>query len=399
MNTINKLIRTAHGAVSLAGLSTALILAVAGGAGSSIALGANPQPEFSIRTKLAIIYSDADENLAGQYSEIIRAIESMPSVVVVPVNLADNILYADNSRVHWQLANKVAMGGDGRIAVVYPDIGEPYRGIFSEIISGIEARTKTQVLSYAVSPGTDANALRNLLKSKDVRVVIALGRQGMRTADGLNRDFGVVVGGVVGVPEDEARDMPVISLSPDPALLFARLTSLVPDTRRVYVVYDPRQNAWLIRLAREAARNQGLELVAYEATDLKTAVNYYQDILANAEAKRDAIWLPQDSTTVEEGVVLPMVLQQSWNRRLTVFSSSFGHVRRGVLFSLYPNNSGLGRNLANSALDYLADESLKRGVTALKDVQLAVNLRTARHLGLNFSSQQQNGFDLVFTGQ
>jgi len=140
--------------------------------------------------------------------------------------------------------------------------------------------------------------------------------------------------------------------------------------------------------------------VAQEARDLKSAVRIYQEILAEANPERDALWLPQDATTVEEGAVLPMVLQEAWGRRLPVFSSSFGHVKRGVLFSLYPDNMGLGKNLANSALGRLsAGDSVGRGVTPLKDVQTAVNLRTAKHLGLNFSSQQQRGFDLVFTGQ
>lgn len=256
------------------------------------------------------------------------------------------------------------------------------------------------MFSFAVGAGVDASGLRRALRAKDVKVVIALGRQGLQAADGLESEFGIVVGGVVAVPEDEVRGRAVISLSPDPALLFARLKSLVPNARRVHVVYDPRQNDWLIRLAREAARNNGLELVAQEARDLKTAVRLYQDILADVDERRDVVWLPQDPTTVEENVVLPLVLRDAWERRLPVFSSSFGHVKRGVLFSLYPDNVGLGRNLAGSAMSFLSTgEPASRGVTPLRDVQTAVNLRTAKHLGLSISSQQQRGFDLVFTGQ
>jgi putative ABC transport system substrate-binding protein len=222
----------------------------------------------------------------------------------------------------------------------------------------------------------------------------------MKATDSLDREFGVVVGGVVAVPEEEAKGRSVVSLSPDPALLFAKLRSLVPTARRIHVVYDPRLNTWLMRLAREAARDQGLELIAHEARDLKNAVRLYQDILASANVERDVLWLPQDATTVEEGAVLPMVLKDAWERKLPVFSSSFGHVKRGVLFSLYPDNLGLGRNLAGSAQGFLSAGVLAdRGVTPLKDVQTAVNLRTAKHLGLRFSSQQQRGFDLVFTGQ
>jgi putative tryptophan/tyrosine transport system substrate-binding protein len=379
----------------------AVLLAILLGVAAPFTTPASPLLDVGQRNTLAVLYSNADEPEPGQFAKIIDAIRTLPSVVVLPVNLALNDLYAEAAASRWQLANKIAMAdGEGAIAVVYPDIGEPYRSVFTKIIEGIENRSKSPIVSYAVGAGADSTSLKSTLKAKDVRVVICLGRQGMQAADALARDFGVVVGGVVAVPEEEAKDISVISLSPDPALLFSKLRNLAPAVRRVHVVYDPRQNNWLIRLAREAARNQGLDLVAMEARDLKSAVRIYQDILANANPERDAIWLPQDQTTVEDGAVLPLVLQESWERRLPVISSSFGHVKRGALFSLYPDNLGLGRNLAGSALGLLSNgEQSNRGVAPLKDVQTAVNLRTAKHLGLSFSSQQQRGFDLVFSGQ
>ena len=192
--------------------------------------------------------------------------------------------------------------------------------------------------------------------------------------------------------------MQVNSLSPDPALLFSRLKGMMPKARRVFTVYDPRQNAWMMRLAKEAAHEQGLELISYEAQDLRSAMHAYQEILATADSSQDALWLPQDSTTVEDSTVLPMVLQETWSRNLAVFSSSFGHVRRGVLFSLYPNNVELGRHLAGSALDFLAsgaDEA--SGMFPLREVLMAINLRTAKHLGLNTGRPQS--FDMAFPEQ
>jgi putative ABC transport system substrate-binding protein len=165
-----------------------------------------------------------------------------------------------------------------------------------------------------------------------------------------------------------------------------------------FTIYDPHQNAWMMRLAKEAAHAQGLELVTYEAQDLRTAMKKYQDIFAAADSSQDALWLPQDSTTVEESTVLPMVLQESWSHNLAVFSSSFGHVRRGVLFSLYPNNDELGRHLAGSALGYLATgENESTGMIPLREVLMAINLRTAKHLGVNTGRQQS--FDMTFPEQ
>lgn len=281
------------------------------------------------------------------------------------------------------------------IAVIYPDLGEPYRSIFAQIVGGIEEKIGSKVVPVAIGAKVDADAMNESLRRKGVKVAIALGRQGMKAAALVDRGIGVVVGGVLAAQYNEPRSMQVNILSPDPAQLFSRLKEMMPRAKRVFVVYDPRQNAWLIHLAKEAARARGMELEAYEAEDLRSAMRAYQEILSAADSRRDALWLPQDSITVEESAVLPMVLQESWARSLAVFSSSFGHVKRGALFSMYPDNTELGRELAVSALEMLAAGGLDAsGMTPLREAQLAVNLRTAKHLGVDPDRAQ--GVDLTY---
>lgn len=291
-----------------------------------------------------------------------------------------------------------ADAGGVRIAVVYPDIGEPYRSVFDQIISGIEDKAVGGVAKFAVGPKTDSGELKSSLRGQGVRVVIALGHQGARFAATLDRDIGVVVGGIIAPPENELRDVPMKSLSPDPALLFGHLKELMPGARRVFAVYDPRQNGWLIRSAKEAARARGLELVAYEAQDLRSAAVAYQQIFASVDGRLDTIWLLQDSIGAENGTLLPMVLQESWDRNLAVFSSSIVHVGRGALFSLYPDNVEMGRHLADAAQGFLASGDYgEHGMILLREVLMAINLRTADHLGLRPGKRQTYG--MVFPEQ
>jgi putative ABC transport system substrate-binding protein len=119
-------------------------------------------------------------------------------------------------------------GDENAIAVIYPDIGEPYRAIFDQIIEGIEDKVSAKVANYPVKADTEIGALKTSLHSQNTQVVIALGRQGIEMALMLNNGIKVVVGGVLTVPEKEARELPVISLTPDPALLFAQIKLLKP---------------------------------------------------------------------------------------------------------------------------------------------------------------------------
>lgn len=282
------------------------------------------------------------------------------------------------------------------VAVVYPQLGEPFRQIFAAIIEGIEERLRVSVVSVPVSGSAVPADVGEELRRRDIKVLIGLGRGGMRVAAALSGELAVLVGCVVSVQESEARAFPVHTLAPDPALLLARLKRLMPAARRVHLVYDPRLNAWLVRLAREAARAEGLELVAQEAQDQAGALRLYAQVLASADPVRDALWLPQDPTTVDDGVVLALVLKDGWNRSIAVFSSHLAHVKRGALFSLYPDNVELGRSLATSALRLVGNpRALGAGVSPLRDARAAINIRTAAHLGMDVAAAQA-GFDLVY---
>jgi putative tryptophan/tyrosine transport system substrate-binding protein len=292
---------------------------------------------------------------------------------------------------------RAAAADAGRaLVVVYPDLGEPFRQVFVTIIEGMEERLGSGLARLAVAATANPAQVAEDIRKREVQVLVGLGRGGMRIAAALAGELAVLVGCVVSVQESEARSFPVHSLAPDPALLLARLKRLRPAVRRVHLVYDPKLNAWLVRLAREAARAEGLELLAQESADQSEALRAYAQLLAAADPVRDAVWLPQDPTTVDDNTVLPLVLKEGWNRNIAVFSSHVAHVKRGALFSLYPDNHELGRALAASAQRLVAaPKAGASGLLPLRQARAAINIRTAAHLGIDVPAAQA-GFDLVY---
>lgn len=285
-----------------------------------------------------------------------------------------------------------AADGDTRpsIGVVYPQIGEPYRSAFAAIVRGIEERTASRIVRLPLAGEAAPDSLTEELRSRQVRALIALGRSGLKAASTLEPKLPLIAAGVLSVPESEGQVGTVVSLAPDPHILFARLKAFVPQARRVIVVYNPRQNDWLIRLAREAARHHGLELLALESEDLKVSLKRYQELMGQVNVRRDALWLPQDAAAVDESAVLPWLLRTAWDEGLPVFSSNVAHVRRGALFALYPDNIELGRHLGTTAMSALSSGAPPpRGLQALRQVLTAVNVRTARHLGLDLEASAQ----------
>ena len=290
----------------------------------------------------------------------------------------------------WGFANGAALG------VVYPEVREPYKKIFETIIGGIEYETGSKIDQYTFNPALGGTNLEAKISKNDNQVILALGLGGMNAVSQLDLGIPIIIGAILSSSVEGFDSIAGgISLMPDPGVLFEKLKLLVPTITTISVIYNPDINQALIDQAINSARNLNLTLDAHVATDIRQAALIYKELAENIDSRTNAIWLLQDSTTIDSDSVLPSLLEQAWKRRLIVFSSKLVHVKRGALFSMYPDNFKMGRELGKLATA-VTEDSIPSAIYTLRALKIAVNMRTAKHLGIDFSSRDERSFDLVF---
>jgi putative ABC transport system substrate-binding protein len=288
-----------------------------------------------------------------------------------------------------------ALAKTPHIGVLYPDIRPPYEQVFLDIIKGVEDVTKDSIKLYDIKKDYDERALRHTLENAQINVVIALGRRGIKASSKLSGMFEVVAGAAFLYPNGKSNVTAGISLNPDPEILFSRLKELAPRVTRVSVVYNSQHNNWLIERAKRTAKRHDLSLNARSANNLKEAATIYREIVRDADASQ-AVWLLQDHTTLDKRVILAMILKMAWDKQFVVFSGNPGHVRQGALFSLYPDNIGMGRSIGAIVMRRSKSNTTNDQIIPVRDLLIAVNIRTAKRLELKFTSAQEREFDLVF---
>ena len=289
------------------------------------------------------------------------------------------------------------------VAVFYPKTKEPYQSIYQEIISGsdnasIKLKGSTNIQKIILDKKFDSDAIANQLTEKNIRKVIVLGHSGWKLAKELSKRllpngqkyFQVVSGALPISPGDISG----VSLITDPSDLFSYLKQVAPNVKRIHVAYS-KENNWLIELAKISAEKQGLMLKLKHVTNTKEAINFYQTLFKSEVSNQDAIWLPLDRISSNDQVTLPLILKNAWLKEVVVFSSKPSHAKRGALFSTYPNNLSLGEHLF-TMVQALDKKPGQKDFSPLTSTMLAVNLRTAAHLGLKYSANQQKQFKLTF---
>ncbi|ROR32021.1 putative ABC transport system substrate-binding protein [Inmirania thermothiophila] len=280
------------------------------------------------------------------------------------------------------------------LGVVYPDVPEPYRALFLRIVEGIEDANGGGVQTLAVSDDTDPQALAAWASRRRLDAVIALGRQGMEAARTLQGALPVVVG-AVSLRPGPAEGVTGVSLVPEPGAVFARLRRIAPGVRRVHVVYSVEESGWLVARAKEAAPAMGLSLHAEAVADAREGTRRLLEMTRGLRGAEEAVWLLRDRRAVAEQVVLAELVRRAWEQGFVLFSSSPAHAGRGALFAAYPDSLGLGRRLARLAAEAAAGRG-PAGIRPLEALALAVNLRTARHMGIELGEEILGAAEVVF---
>jgi putative ABC transport system substrate-binding protein len=281
------------------------------------------------------------------------------------------------------------------VAIFYPNASEPYKSIYQEIVSGVEDAKDndgpaSQLVTFSLVKDFDSQHIAQQLNSRNIKKIIVLGRSGLQLARALANDFTVISGALPITPST----IPGISLITDPEYLFRYLALVAPKVTTIHVAHS-QVNDWLIDLARSAAKSQGYQLDVKKVDSTKQAVKYYQTLFNVGLSQKDAIWLPIDRVSSQDKVTLPFILEKAWAQDVVVFSSKPSHAKRGALFSIYPDNYALGQQLYKM-IQAFDNQPETQPFSALISTLLAVNLRTAAHLGFKYSQDQKKNFQLIF---
>ncbi len=173
---------------------------------------------------------------------------------------------------------------------------------------------------------------------------------------------------------------------------FATIKSVLPRVSKIGVVFDASKTAGLVKEGRSLAKRLGLELVEGQVRSEKDV----PIVLRKLIAKIDALWLIPDSTVLTRDS-LRFLLGTALDHNVPVIGYSSEFVRSGALVGLSVSYQGVGQQAGQLASRILAGRATLAAATVPPDrVQISLNLKTARFLGITIPAQVVSGADELF---
>lgn len=284
---------------------------------------------------------------------------------------------------------QTALGDKHKAILLYPELRAPYSNVFEDIIKGVGTGFDGEIQRVTVKKTTTADDLKSVIDRARPHLIFALGKSSLKSIANVNTDAPILTAGVTKNGPSTAG----ISMLPDPRVVFEKLFLLKGQVNKVYVVSRGNRYDEQLESAASYLSASGSALEFVRVSSIQEAARAYRNILDKVEPG-DAIWILPSAPYLDNSV-LSVILEHAWKRRILVFSSNPSHVRRGVLFAVYPDNQGMGQSLGKLANRVVAKEDVAHGLLPLQDVLLAVNERTTKHLGIDLDEKARSEIDLM----
>jgi putative ABC transport system substrate-binding protein len=160
---------------------------------------------------------------------------------------------------------------------------------------------------------------------------------------------------------------------------FATLRRLLPNARRVGVLYHVAETGRIVDAARGVASRHGFSLEARSVDTPGDALRILDELLETV----DAMWTVADSHVFTPQTTSEFILS-TLRRRTPVFGLSAAQVRTGALVALSCDYADVGSQAAELALRALQGEKAADiPPTSPRKIALGLNLRTAQYIGVH----------------
>jgi putative ABC transport system substrate-binding protein len=174
-------------------------------------------------------------------------------------------------------------------------------------------------------------------------------------------------------------------------LQFQRLQEVIPELKRVGVIFNPQNSMGEIEDARRAAREIGLTLVEIPVTNESEVLQQVEGL----KGKVDVLWSVADSTVFTPRSV-DSILLFTLRDGIPFVGLSPSFVKAGALLSFSCDYQDVGSQSAEQALEILAGKSpAEVSVAYPRRISLFLNLNTARAIHLEISQKLQSQVEFM----
>lgn len=281
-----------------------------------------------------------------------------------------------------------------KTAIFQPENSSSNKSIFFQISEQLQQSKTIKGIPYSIGTKSSIKSAKSWISKNNIKYIITLGSPSLSFAKAVasGMDVQIIAGGITNIPTGNSG----VSLTASPTAFFKLLKVYSPQVRKVSLVFSEEKNGWWIDEAKKQAKRNKISLKLYPIKSIKEGVQSYKKIVDSAKSSTEAIWIPLVDL-VPNKIIMSIVLKTAWVKEIVIFSNNPAHVKKGALFSLYPDN----KNLANQLIKVVTrlKKQDKNIIAPTIEVKTAVNVRTARHLGLKLSSAELLNFDRIYPRQ
>lgn len=231
------------------------------------------------------------------------------------------------------------------------------------------------------------------IRQNGTQLILALGSLALETAGREAEGIPIVAGMVLRETDiRRIRGATGVFLEFPLETQFEWLRRLLPETRRVGVVYNPAENQGTIAAAHQVARRMDLELVAREVT----VPAELPDALESLANRADVLWGISDQLVVTPQTAKGLLLF-SFRNRIPFIGLSTAWVKAGAFYALDRDYHDIGRQCAELALKILAG-----GIPGSLDpvpprqTRFSLNVKTAERMKVSISPSLRGAATQLF---
>ncbi|HKY33979.1 MAG TPA: ABC transporter substrate-binding protein [Candidatus Polarisedimenticolia bacterium] len=288
------------------------------------------------------------------------------------------------------------------IAVVLSRDAAPYRQALRGFQEVLEESGRTVKLHELVMDGGGSNpeALAAKIRARRPDLILTIGSGATHAVSSQIRDIPIVFSLVLpssgseslqGLRESRG-NLTGASMEIPLRVQFGKLKQVLPEVRKVGVLFNPAVTGPMVDNASETAASMGLELVALPVTSEKDLVEISDDL----DERVDVLWSVADSTVFSpQG--LKQVLLATLRNRIPFVGLSPSFVKAGALLAFSVDYQDVGRQSAEQALRVLAGEEPTRvPMSVPRSISLSLNMNTARQIEVHIEDSIRQKAELFF---